>query len=251
MTGGITLYELVGTTGESRPQFSHHVWKTKLALAYLGKSAESIPLSFHSIRTELAEKTSNPKVTVPTIVCDEGIITDSWAIAEYLEKKYGAEKSLFSSGKSFSKFLEQWALDTLAPELRPLIGPTVYNRIDEPSQAYYVQSRVGGDISKMDAMVAKLSDASFVAAQTTAARARLQLIEDFLTYKKSIGAPLWLGDGVPCHGDFCVFGWYAFSGVNADATKIWESDSLPLVHEWLEGFFKAGLVKKEDLPTPV
>jgi glutathione S-transferase len=43
-----------------------------------------VPLTFPNIRGRLAKETGNEQVTVPTMVTEDGFVTDSWEIAQWV-----------------------------------------------------------------------------------------------------------------------------------------------------------------------
>ncbi|WWD16960.1 hypothetical protein CI109_101392 [Kwoniella shandongensis] len=248
---GVTLYQLVGKADQPQGRnLSPHVWKTKLDLAFFGLDASKIGKTFPGIRSELSEITKNPAVTVPTIEVNGEFTTDSWKIAELLEAEYGtAEKSLFGgpAGKEFAKFIEIWSNTTLANELRPLINSQILNHFDSEAHSWFVQAKLGGDISKITGLQAKLQDPTALADQLALARSRLSVIESLLAYKKAKDEPLWLV-GKPTHADFAIFAWYAQSIIHPEVEKgVWRHPDNPLVGEWLDLILESGLVKKEEL----
>jgi glutathione S-transferase len=85
----LKLFELVGTD-EQRP-FSPFCWRTRMALAHKGLSAESIPWCF----TEKDAIAPHNSEKVPVLIDDETSVADSWAIANYLEDTYSDRPSLF------------------------------------------------------------------------------------------------------------------------------------------------------------
>src|ERR1700720_4002632 len=85
----LKLFELVGTD-EARP-FSPFCWRTRMALAHKGLSAESIPWCF----TEKAAIAPHHSEKVPVLIDGESSVADSWAIANYLEDRYPERPSLF------------------------------------------------------------------------------------------------------------------------------------------------------------
>src|SRR6476660_7776251 len=78
----LKLFELVGTDVE-RP-FSPFCWRTRMALAHKGLSAQSIPWCF----TEKQAIAPHKSEKVPVLIDGETSVADSWAIANYLEDRY-------------------------------------------------------------------------------------------------------------------------------------------------------------------
>ncbi|MFC7158181.1 glutathione S-transferase N-terminal domain-containing protein, partial [Pseudidiomarina halophila] len=84
------LFELVGR--DPSQGFSPYVWRTRMALAHKGFEPELVPLRFTEIADRLAFAESR---TVPVLVDDDKVVTDSWHIACYLEEAYPERPSLF------------------------------------------------------------------------------------------------------------------------------------------------------------
>src|SRR5947209_8267978 len=85
----LKLFELVGTD-ETRP-FSPYCWRTRMALAHKGLSADSIPWRF----TEKAAIAPHGSDKVPVLLDGENAVVDSWVIANYLEDAYPDRRSVF------------------------------------------------------------------------------------------------------------------------------------------------------------
>ena len=85
----IKLYELVGTD-PSRP-FSPFCWRTRMALAHKGLSAETIPWCF----TEKGAIAPHGSKKVPVLLDGDHAVVNSWTIANHLEDRYPDRPSLF------------------------------------------------------------------------------------------------------------------------------------------------------------
>ena len=75
----LKLFELVGID-ETRP-FSPFCWRTRMALAHKGLSAETIPWCF----TEKGAIAPHGSEKVPVLLDGDRAVVDSWTIANYLE----------------------------------------------------------------------------------------------------------------------------------------------------------------------
>src|ERR1700726_4114574 len=84
----LKLFELVGIDA-ARP-FSPFCWRTRMALAHKGFSAQSIPWCF----TEKDAIAPHQSEKVPVLLDGERSVADSWAIANYLEDTYPDRPSL-------------------------------------------------------------------------------------------------------------------------------------------------------------
>jgi glutathione S-transferase len=79
----IIMHDLAGADPDLR--FSPFCWRTRFALAYKGLPVETLPWRF----TETADMAFSGQALVPVIRDgDNKVVSDSWAIAEYLEDTY-------------------------------------------------------------------------------------------------------------------------------------------------------------------
>ncbi|KAF9384810.1 hypothetical protein CPB97_005359 [Podila verticillata] len=145
MTITLKLFELVD--GKTRQiSFSPAVWRAKMALHYKGVTYESLPLTFLEIPTTIP--TTCPNIgapTVPTLVLEDGQgLTDSFAIAEYLEEKYPDRPSLFGanpSEKNLQRFFESYVQSKLHPSIQRMVYEDMYNMQDDANAHYFRSSR--------------------------------------------------------------------------------------------------------------
>jgi len=126
-----------------------------MALAHKGLEAETIPWRFTD--TEAIAFSGQDKV--PVLVDGDSEVHDSWAIAQYLEKKVPAQP-LFegAQARSLAFVLKTWVESTLhGPILRTVILD-LFNALHEKDREYFRESRekrfgkpleeVGGDPKK-------------------------------------------------------------------------------------------------------
>src|SRR5437763_15199023 len=100
----LNLYELVGTD-EARP-FSPFCWRTRMALAHKGLSADSIPWRF----TEKEAIAPHGSDKVPVMLDGENAVVDSWVSADYLEDTYADQPSLLGrdGGGAVGRVIHGW-----------------------------------------------------------------------------------------------------------------------------------------------
>jgi glutathione S-transferase len=132
----IKLFELVGTD-EARP-FSPFCWRTRMALAHKGLSAQSIPWRF----TEKDAIAPHNSEKVPVLIDGETAIVDSWAIANYLEDNYPERPSLFGGegGRAMARMLNWWG-DGVIGGMFPLIIADIPLNLKPEDAAYFRKSR--------------------------------------------------------------------------------------------------------------
>jgi glutathione S-transferase len=133
----LQLFELVGTE-EDRP-FSPYCWRTRMALAHKGLAATSIPWRF----TEKDALAPHNSEKVPVLLDGEHAVSDSWAIATYLEDTYPDRPSLFGGegGRAMGRMINWWGDAVVIPGMVPLIVADIHAHLGPADQAYFRQSR--------------------------------------------------------------------------------------------------------------
>src|SRR5258706_13046233 len=133
----LKLFELVGTD-EERP-FSPFCWRTRMALAHKGLSAQSIPWCF----TEKDTIAPHNSEKVPVLIDDETSVADSWAIANYLEDTYPDRPSLFGGegGRAMGRMLNWWGDVTVVGGMFPLIVADIPGHLKPVDAVYFRKTR--------------------------------------------------------------------------------------------------------------
>lgn len=136
-TSQLTLFELAAEDAEIR--FSPHCWKTRMALAHKGLHSINVPWHFH----EKERLTPFKATTVPVLIDGQEVVSDSWAIALYLEDKYPSLPSLFGGENTVpvAAFVNAWADYTLLPALSHVILLDIYQQLHPKDKYYFRQSR--------------------------------------------------------------------------------------------------------------
>ncbi|MDN2565011.1 glutathione S-transferase family protein [Aquibium sp. A9E412] len=133
----ILLYDLVGRD-TARP-FSPHCWKVAFALAHKELEFERVPTGF----TEVPRVEGGVSKTVPVIRDGEQVVTDSFAIAVYLEETYPDRPTLFdgAGGLAAARFVERWAAATLHPPIAQAALKDIHDALAPEDQSYFRESR--------------------------------------------------------------------------------------------------------------
>ncbi|GAA5982681.1 hypothetical protein JCM11641_002334 [Rhodosporidiobolus odoratus] len=93
MTDRIILYDLV--PDHQGPYFSPNTWKARLALLHYNLDFDVQDLTYSQLK-QYAKRQGRDRAIIPFIELPDGqLITDSWHIAEWLEKTYPDRPSLF------------------------------------------------------------------------------------------------------------------------------------------------------------
>ncbi|MDR3505552.1 MAG: glutathione S-transferase N-terminal domain-containing protein [Acidocella sp.] len=133
------LYDLAGSDDTIR--FSPFCWRTKLALAHKNLAYEAIPWRF----TEKDKIAFSGQGKVPVLVDGDKVVSDSQAIADYLETAYPNEPSLFGEppARQLTSFIKTWTETVLHSALVPVLLPDIYLLLTPADQVYFRQTREG------------------------------------------------------------------------------------------------------------
>jgi glutathione S-transferase len=210
----LELWEL-GGRGDCR--FSTFSWRTRLALYHKGLSFDIHPVA---VSDKAAVKFSGQN-KVPILKHDCRIVTDSWAIALYLEREFPSGRTLFGGpvGEGLTHFFNLWTDRELIPALVPYLMRDVLDCVDL-ADAAYLRAQIEA--------VFKRSLEEFAAERDKALpllRRKLQPVRKILEQSRFLG-----GDG-PAYADYILFGVFQWSRVTSLATVL-ESDDV--VASWFD-----------------
>lgn len=130
------LYDLAGADEALR--FSPFCWRTKMALAHKGLSAETVAWRF-------TEKSVLPQPNagqVPVLVDGAQTIVDSWKIAGYLDQHY-PDKPLFESAqaKAHALLIKFWLERAIHPLFARLLVSDIFGILDDRDKTYFQETR--------------------------------------------------------------------------------------------------------------
>ncbi len=131
------LYDLAA--GDEKIRFSPYCWRVKLALAHKNLSFETVPWHF----TDKDVIAFSGQGKVPVLVDGQRVISDSQAIAEYLETAYPNEASLFGEApaRALTQFIKAWTEDVLHPAIAKIVLPDILVRLAPRDQPYFRETR--------------------------------------------------------------------------------------------------------------
>jgi glutathione S-transferase len=217
----LKLFELVGTD-EARP-FSPFCWRTRMALAHKGLSAETIPWCF----TEKEAIAPHKSDKVPVLLDNDISVVDSWAIANYLEDTYPDRPSLFGGegGRAMGRMLNWWADVTVNAGMFPMIAADIPAHLKPVDAAYFRTSREAR-LGKPLEEIAAGRDKAVVGFRKSLDPLRLTL-----------KTQPYLGGDAPNYADYIVFGPFQWARVVSPFGLLAEDDP---VYAWrgrlLDGF---------------
>ncbi|MEE2996588.1 MAG: glutathione S-transferase family protein [Pseudomonadota bacterium] len=190
----IQLYELVGKNDR---RFSPYCWRTRMALEHKGLDYETIPVRF----TDKGLIAFSDQELLPIIKDGDTVVSDSWAIAEYLENQYPDGKPLFGGnvGHGLARFLNVWADRTLHAALIRLVIVDILDHVDDADRDYFVESR-SARFGKHPAEIQTLSEADIKAFRHAVS-----------TIKAALGGDPFLGGKEAAYGDYILFGAFAWA----------------------------------------
>ena len=183
----MTLYELAGADPAQR--FSPYCWRTRFALAHKGLEVEAAPWRF----TEGHRLAFSGQALVPVLVDGDTVLSDSWAIAEWLEAHH-PQPSLFRGAAATTRFINAWADSVLHPALARLILLDVHDCLAPADQAYFRTSREARFGQTLEAVQASRDQ------DVHAFRKTLQPL------RMTLAAQHWLGGEAPSYADYIVLG---------------------------------------------
>ncbi len=131
------LYDLAAADPDLR--FSPFCWRAKLALAHKNLSYETIPWRF----TEKDAIAFSGQDKVPVLVDSGKVVSDSQAIAEYLEAAYPNEPPLYGEppAQALTGYVKAWTERVLQPALVHVLAPDIHTKLHERDQEYFRRSR--------------------------------------------------------------------------------------------------------------
>jgi glutathione S-transferase len=223
----LKLFELVGAD-PTRP-FSPYCWRTRMALAHKGLTAETIPWCF----TEKQAIAPHQSDKVPVLLDGETSVADSWKIANYLEDTYPERPSLFGGegGRAMGRMINGWGDVAIVGGIFPLIVADIPDLLKPEDSAYFHQSR--------EARFGKPLQEVAAGRDTSVEGFRRALDPMRLTLKTQA----YLGGDSPNYADYIVFGGFQWARVVSPFKLLAENDP---VHAWRERLLDAfdGMARK-------
>ena len=186
----VVMHDLAGADPALR--FSPYCWRTRMALAHKGLAVETIPWRF----TEKDALAFSGQGRVPVIKDGERVVSDSWAIAEYLEDAYPDRPSVFggATGRAHARFINAWADGVMLGGIVRLIVRDLLDVVAPQDTAYFRQSR--------EARFGMTLEQVQERRETRVAEFRASL----LPVRLVLGKQRWLGGEAPSYADYIVFG---------------------------------------------
>ena len=211
----LVLYELAGA--DDRLRFSPYCWKSRMALAHKGLTAQCVP--WHFTNKEALRFSGQERV--PVLIDDGKSIHDSWRIALHLETHYPKSPSLFGgeSAIALADFVNRWADTVLLPAITPIILYDIFLLLGPADQSYFRTSREARFGRRLEE----------IGADSTTLIANLRRTLEPL--RQIINGRPFLAGGQPAYADYSLFGMFMWARCVSE-TELLDADD-PL-HTWRE-----------------
>lgn len=186
----LILYDLCG--GDHARRFSPYCWRIKRALQHKGLAYETVAVPFKGI----SEIEGNAAKTVPMLRHGETIVTDSFAIAEYLDDMFPDTPLLFNGNdaQALCRFIEAWTYSALHPGIVRMVVKDIHDILDEENQNYFRQTRERALKTTLEAVHAERG------------QHRAAFHKNLLTLDLMLRQQPFIGGQTPNYADFIVYG---------------------------------------------
>lgn len=189
------LYDLAGADPACR--FSPFCWRIRMALAHKGLEVETVPWRF----TEKEKLAFSGQGQVPVLVDGGQVVSDSWAIACWLEENYPDRPSLFGGSRGAARFVNSWTDSVLHPGIARLVLTDILACLGPADQAYFRESREKRFGMTLEQVVADRDS------RVAGFRKELQPL------RITLRSQPWLGGDAPDYNDYIVFGAFQWARV--------------------------------------
>ncbi len=228
----IKLYDLAGARDDHR--FSPHCWRVRMALAHKGLAHETVPWRF----TEKEAIAFSGQDKVPVLVDGDTVVSDSWAIAAYLEDTY-PQPSLFgcATGRGEALFIKHWTERVLQARLAPILMRDIWHGLHDNDKEYFRRTREQRVGTTLEAFCADRER------HLSAFRQALAPL------RETLRAQPYVSGEAPGFADYLPFGALQWARCTSDAALLGPDDDDP-VNAWCErmlGLFD-GLAAKAPGP---
>ncbi|GHC14754.1 beta-aryl ether-cleaving enzyme [Kushneria pakistanensis] len=220
------MYDLCGEDTSLR--FSPFCWRAALAMRHKGLTLETRPWHF----TDKQDIAFSGQEKVPVIVDeDEEVVTDSFEIMAWLDRKYPGPALLGDDmARARARFMKHWSETALAPALMKIAILDVFSIIDPRDQDYFRQSRE----QRFGMTLEEFQDTE----------QGLEMLEKVLTpLRAQLEGSAFIDGDHPAGADYLVFGMFMLAYVVHDGALLKSDDPVAQWHERMLDLF-GGLARQ-------
>lgn len=231
----ITFYDLCGKDGA---RFSPYGWRTRMALAHKGLDYDLEPVKF----TEKEKLAFSGQKLVPVLRYGETVVSDSFAIACFLEDSFPDRPALFGgsegsgAGRGMAKAINGFVDRMVQPLIAPLIVADVFDCVDESCREYFRTTREQRFGMTLEAFQAARDEK--VAALRTALEPVRLVVKD----------QPFIGGTAPTYADYILFGSLQWARLTSRFQLVEVDDP---IHAWFERLLDVhgGVARQEPIAT--
>jgi glutathione S-transferase len=208
------LYDLVNAR---RAHFSPNSWRVRMALLHKDIRFEVREVLFGDIPSINA---GGDKLTIPTIAHNGQLVTDSWAIVQYLDQAFPGTPRLIEAGAApVLKFFQYWVQTSLHGPIGRLILKDLHDSLDPADQAYFRASREKSYKQTLEDVQAGREQ------RVDAFRKGLQPM------RLALGHGPYIGGEQPGYADYLAFGAFMWARTSSPFPLLAEDD---IIYAWRE-----------------
>lgn len=209
----ITLYDLAGA--EAKRRFSPFCWRTRMALAHKGLVVETVPWRF----TEKDKLPAPNAGRVPVIADGDRVVHDSTTIADYLDKTYPDQPSLYGGevGRGLARFVQNWTETVVLLGMIRLVVFDIYRHVAPQDREYFRSSREARFNATLEDVVRDRE------VRLPAFRASLHPL------RRTVERQNFVSGDAPFYADYVVFGAFQWARAISDFELLAADDP---VHAW-------------------
>jgi glutathione S-transferase len=229
-----TLYDLAGA--EDNRRFSPYCWRVKMALAHKGLAFDTIAWRF----TEKEAIAFSQQSLVPVLVDGDRVVSDSWAILQYLDAAYPETAPLAEGAQAwgYARFIKHWTERSLQGALMPIIVPDILAHVHPKDRDYFRSSREARFGTTIEAF----------AADRPGHLAQLRKVLDPL--RVTLSEQPFLG-AAPGLADYLVFGAFQWARCTSPVPLLKADDPIYVWRERMLGLFNGFAAQTLGFSTAV
>jgi glutathione S-transferase len=204
------LYDLAGADPDLR--FSPYCWRVRMALLHKELPFATLPWRFND-KEAIA---FSGQGLVPVLIDGEQIISDSWAIADYLERTYPEAPSLFGgpSAQALTRFINEFVDGVVHPGMARLIVSDIPQILAESDRAYFRESREKRFGKRLEEITANRD------IEATVFRKSLESL------RRALAQQNFLSGSTAQYADYILFGAFQWARCSSTFELLTEGDPL-------------------------